>query len=87
MKSKIKKVKKTNKVNKTKKVKKVNRNKKLSILDMTKNDKCLLNHCLPEYEEYQEQIPNSFKISLKTHSKKVKIIKNLEKCSKKYCSK
>lgn len=83
MKSKTKKVKKTNKVN---------RNKKHSILDMTNNYKCLLNHCLPEYEEYQEQIPNSFKISStlksKTQSKKVKkIIKTLEKCSKKYCSK
>jgi hypothetical protein len=72
---------------KTKKVNKKNKRKKYSILDMTNKDKCLLNHCLPEYEEYQEQIPNNFKISLKTHSKKVKIIKNLEKCSKKYCSK
>ena len=79
------------KTNKVKKTNKVNRNKKYSILDMNNNGKCLLNHCLPEYEEYQEQIPNSFKISStssKTQSKKVKkVIKDLEKCSKKYCSK
>jgi hypothetical protein len=57
------------------------------------NKKCLLNHCLPEYEEYQEKIPNNYTISLKSLktkklTKKVKkIMKSLEKCSKKYCSK
>ena len=78
---------------KTKKVNKKNKRKKYSILDMTNKDKCLLNHCLPEYKEYQEQIPNNFKISFKSlktqkKSKKInKIIKSLETCSKKYCSK
>jgi hypothetical protein len=59
------------------------------------DNKCLLNHCLPEYKEYQEQIPNNFDISLKLKKKvrnhqtrkNKRIIKALDKCSKKYCSK
>jgi hypothetical protein len=77
---------------KTKKVSIIKRIKKNRILDMSQ--KCLLNHCLPEYEEYQEQIPKNFKSSLKNknqyknQSKKIKrITKSLERCSKKYCSK
>ncbi len=56
-------------------------------IDMEK--KCLLNHCLPEYIEYQEEIPNNYKITSKQMKTKKnrKIIKSLERCSKKYCSK
>ncbi len=76
---------------KKKKVSKTKKIKNNSILDMSQ--KCLLNHCLPEYSEYQEQIPNGFKMSVKSlktkkQTKKFRqIIKSFEKCSKKYCSK
>ncbi len=80
---------------KSKKKIKNNRIKKEKKIFVAMDKSCLLNHCLPEYLEYQEQIPNHYKIGSKsrtTHiktkkNKQTQIMKSLEKCSKKNCSK
>ena len=84
---------------KSKKKIKNNRIKKEKIF-IAMDKSCLLNHCLPEYIEYQEQIPNHYKIGSKSKTnhiktnhmktkknKQIQIMKSLEKCSKKNCSK
>jgi hypothetical protein len=84
---------------KSKKKIKNNRIKKEKIF-IAMDKSCLLNHCLPEYIEYQEQIPTHYKIGSKSKTnhiktnhmktkknKQIQIMKSLEKCSKKNCSK